>query len=228
MRDEAIAWLNAQERAQAAQAITRVMRLAQLTAGFLGGVREDAGDPIVDECLAATREVGREKLDLLLDWTADRLDEDPNLKLLVWCRFRAEAERVTQALKIRFPRAEVGLIYGDQKRETRDAGLALLNPKTAPVGPAILVGTTRTGSFGLDLQAAHTVVYMTNDYSLMVRTQSEDRVHRPGQTSPVSYFDVVATGPDGQRTVDHAILKALRKKSDVAAWTTREWAKELA
>lgn len=76
---------------------------------------------------------------------------------------------------------------------------------------------------GLNLTAAHTVVYLSNDYSLKTRLQSEDRVHRPGQRNVVSYFDVIAVGPNGQRTIDAAIVKALRDKNDLASWTTGAW-----
>jgi hypothetical protein len=52
-------------------------------------------------------------------------------------------------------------------------------------------------------------------------------VHRPGQKYPVSYFDVVATGPQGQKTIDHTIQKALRNKLDIAKWTTGAWVSAL-
>ena len=41
------------------------------------------------------------------------------------------------------------------------------------------------------------------------------------------YTDVIATGPDGQRTIDHVILQALRKKEDLARWTTDVWRRAL-
>ena len=47
----------------------------------------------------------------------------------------------------------------------------------------------KAGGLGLNLTAAHIVLRLSNDYSLRIRLQSDDRVHRPGQTSPVSYFD---------------------------------------
>jgi len=80
---------------------------------------------------------------------------------------------------------------------------------------------------GLNLTASHTVVYLSNDYNLKTRLQSEDRVHRPGQTSPVSYFDIVAEGPNGQKTIDHTIMKALKAKDDLAKWTASAWLSEL-
>ena len=76
---------------------------------------------------------------------------------------------------------------------------------------------------GLNLAAAHDVVYLSNDWSARIRSQSEERVHRPGQTFPVSYFEILATGPDGQKTVDHAILKAMKRKQEDAVLTMEFW-----
>jgi SNF2 family DNA or RNA helicase len=122
---------------------------------------------------------------------------------------------------------DVAPLWGSQKKQERADALRLLDPRTAPTGPVVVVGTPKTGSLGLNLTAAHTVIYMSNDYSLMTRKQSGDRVHRPGQRHVVSYFDVVATGPQGQKTIDHTILKALQTKQDLASWTTAAWLAEL-
>jgi SNF2 family DNA or RNA helicase len=219
MRDDCIAFLE-EHRSAGAQAGVRVMRLAQITSGFLGGVTsiEDEGDP-------TTEEVGREKLDFQLAWVAEQLELDPNFKLLLWCRFRPELARAAAELGALFQHA--GAIWGSQKKDERAAALRLLNPKTAPKGSVLLAGTTQTGMMGLDLQATHTVAYSSHDYRRLVRKQSEDRAHRSGQTHPVSYFDCVATGPDGQRTIDHLILKSLRQKEDTANWTTSQWVSAL-
>jgi ATP-dependent DNA helicase len=76
---------------------------------------------------------------------------------------------------------------------------------------------------GLNLTAAHTVIYLSNDFSLKTRLQSEDRVHRPGQIYPVSYFDMIATGPQGQKTIDHLVAKSLMNKEAIADLTTSAW-----
>jgi SNF2 family DNA or RNA helicase len=80
---------------------------------------------------------------------------------------------------------------------------------------------------GITLAAASNVVYLNNAYSLNIRQQSEDRTHRPGQTRAVSYFDVLAEGPAGQRTIDHIVLKALREKRELAEWTASAWLEAL-
>jgi hypothetical protein len=224
MLKESLVYLDANANSVAPQAITRVMRLSQLTSGFLGGVleREDQVEP-------ETRETGTEKLEWALGWLSDRLDEDPNFKVLFWCRFRAEVFRLAEALRTTDPGhgLQVAALVGSQKKDERSEALRLLHPKTAPEGPAAVVGVTRTGATGLNFAGAASVVYLSNDHSLFVRSQSEERVHRPGQTRPVSYTDILATGPKGQKTVDHAIQRALRRKHDTATWTCGQWATEL-
>jgi SNF2 family DNA or RNA helicase len=117
----------------------------------------------------------------------------------------------------------MGEIRGSQKREAREAAIQLLDPRTTPSGPVIVGGIPKSGGMGLNLVASHDAVYMSNDYNLMTRKQSEDRIHRSGQVRACSYFDIVATGPKGQKTVDHLILKALRDKDNLATWTTSAW-----
>jgi hypothetical protein len=287
MRDELVAWLDTNTLSVALHAAVKAMRLAQICAGFLSGIREleqnlepmpDAlretslfdeiderpdylcntlnsvqrtlplvgdGQP-VDGAASLQRdgdviEVGSEKLDFFMGWLEERLEEDTNLKLLVWCRFRPELARLMTALRKRGG-LQLGEIRGGQKGDKyktvngervlvqqgeRAEALRLLDPRTAPKGPVVVGGTPASGSMGLNLTAAHTVIYLSNDFRLLTRLQSEDRVHRPGQIMPVSYFDVIATGPQGQRTVDHLIMKALREKADVANWTASAWIRAL-
>ena len=226
MLKDSLVYLDAYEGAGvsvAPQAITRIMRLAQITSGFVGGVmeREDQVDP-------ETREVGREKLEWLLAWLDSRLQEDPAFKVLIWSRFRPEVFRAVEAIRAKFPGLTTVPLVGSQSRDDRQAALRLLHPTTSPPGaPAAIVGIARTGAVGLNFAAASNVVYLSQEHSLFVRSQSEERVHRPGQVNPVSYTDCLATGPKGQRTVDHAIARALKRKADTALWTCGRWAAEL-
>jgi hypothetical protein len=87
------------------------------------------------------------------------------------------------------------------------------------------VGTESAGAFGLNLSATHAVVHLSSGFSHVIRTQSDARAHRPGIKHRIAYFDVVATGPDGQKTIDHAVALALRKKGDLASWSATDWAK---
>lgn len=229
MRDEMVTWLSHQRAAVSAQAGVKAMRLAQITAGFVGGLQdvENFDEPTENEpqvlVPGQVAEVGREKLDLLIPWVRDQLAQDPELKLLIWCRFRPEMKRVRANLAENFPDCITSALVGGQKPAERQAALRLLDPRTAPKEAVLTVGTLGSGARGLNLTACHTVVYMSCDFRYGTYVQSMDRVHRPGQIHPVSYFDVIATGPKGQRTIDHIVLKARGQKEDLAAWTTSAW-----
>jgi SNF2 family DNA or RNA helicase len=252
MKDEMVAWLTSGDMTMASQAIVKAIRLAQITSGFVGGLEKSVPldaeledrpdfvpkevqpkfdfDPSTVDFDGAVQELSTEKLDLFLGWLEEQLNSNPNAKILVWCRFRVELARVLKGIEAKFPNVATGSIWGGQKtaktyteKDGREHALRLLDPRSAPKGPVVVVGTPSTGSMGLNLTAANTVFYMSNDYSLKTRLQSEDRVHRPGQVNPVNYYDIVATGPSGQKTIDHAVLKALMTKEQMAAWTTSAW-----
>lgn len=226
MRDDLITWLSQNEASTAAQAGVRVMRLAQITAGLLGGVEAQAD--LLDELPAGppqpVREIGREKLDALIDWLQTHWDSP---KLIAWGRFRREIERTAEALAntafcLQTVRPSVRTLYGGQTAEERAEVKALLAPGGRP-DPAIVVGSAAAGGAGLNFAAAHVAVYLTNSFSLKDRLQSEGRLDRPGQTRPVTYLDILATGPNGERTIDHTIVAALRRKQDLSDLTASAW-----
>lgn len=270
MRDDLVAWLGG-EASIAKQAIVKILRLAQITSGFLGGLEElndedaatlpnwdGSAKPIVNEPMpawlraahgdlyepktettgeaqafggpfdsqpvqpvrtaAVCREISREKLDAFLNW----LDTHPNRphKLLTWCRFRPELERLSRELEGSYPK--IAQLRGGQTPDQRRAVKHLLAPGGDPK-PAAVVGITGTGAASLNFSAASVMVFMSHDPALIKRTQSIGRIERPGQKSPMLIVDVVATGPKGQKTYDHHVLKALRGKHDTAQWTVQQW-----
>ena len=208
MREEAVVWLD-ENPSLAAQAGVRVLRLAQITSGFLGGFDDDP----------KVKPIGTEKLDALTERVEAWIEENPKLKLIVWARFRREIESVAKALKKLLP---TYVLYGEQSKDDREEAIRVFSGDDVK-GPALLAAQPQAGGFGLNLVAASTVVYLSNDFNLGTRLQSEDRVHRPGQSRNVLYFDVIATGPTGQKTVDHTVVKALREKSEIASWTASAW-----
>jgi SNF2 family DNA or RNA helicase len=216
MRDELLAWLESGDVSVAAQAGVRSLRLSQILAGFLGGFEDGEADDLFKQAAGTTREVGREKLDAVLDYlSAQRLH-----KVVVWTRFRPEAARMAAELsKVR----PAYLLVGQQDPAERLAAQRAFAPGSDNTEAAALIGHPAAGGAGINLSGASTAVYASQGWSLKDRLQSEGRIHRPGQTKPTRFVDVVATGPQGQRTIDHAIVKALRQKNDVATWTAENW-----
>lgn len=223
MRDELIAWLSQQTASLAPQAVTKVMRLAQITSGFLGGVEEMTWSDDEPPEEKQVEEIGREKLDVFLEWFDTRLNENPNIKVLSFSRFRPEVVRLVREVREKYRGLAVGALIGQQRKKDREDAIRLLDPRTAPKGGALLSSVLGTGGKGLNLTASHTVIRTSNDCSLEKRLQSDDRVHRYTQTEAVSYFDIVAIGPKGQKTIDHGILLKLLKKQTTSELVTGGW-----
>lgn len=237
MRDELVAFLTTNTAATSATAAIKAMRLSQITSGFLGGIEEIVADDLFSDAelpddeqagaLPSAIEVGREKLDVLLWFIEQQLESDPNFKLVTWSRFRPEVFRAEQEVRKRFPQFETAVIVGGQKRAERLRALSLLKPETAPAGPVFVSGIEGTGSFGLDMCAAHTCVTVSSGYSPGRSAQTLDRVYGPGQKHPISYYEIIAVGPKGQKTIDKDVLVARRDKQDIATWVSSDWVRHL-
>lgn len=242
MRDEMVVWLSSTEASTAGQAIVKSLRLAQLTSGFLGGVETDDEQPALafdenrppwvktlgkeDRRVPGTgkgpvREIGREKLDAMLEWLASVGRPD---RLLVWCRFRAELERAAVALSTDY---DVHKLYGQQTPDERSAAKRSLAPETVVDGPTAVCGQPQAGGAALNLSGASVAITLSNDFSLKTYVQKNGRIDRPGQTRAITFADVVAVGPKGQKTIDHHIIKALREDHDIAEWTAAVWRQKL-
>lgn len=231
MRDDMVAWLSETESAVAGQAGVKALRLAQIVNGFVGGVEvEDPEDLFASQAAKlVTREVGQEKLDALSAF----LENCPlrGDKIAIFTRFRADVERTAAAMSLQFSTmssaqfsavVEVAKLYGGQFEDERRRAKELLAPGGDP-RPAIVVANTQSGGAGLNLAAAQTAIFLGHDYSLRSRQQAEARLDRPGQTGRVTFVDVLATGPNGERTIDHVIVGAQRRQQDLSAWTSEQW-----
>src|ERR1017187_5094874 len=117
MKNDLVAWLSSSTVSQAPQAVTKIMRLQQLTSGFLGGIEEMSigDDELLSETpnLAPVQTVGREKLDTILTWVKARVEEDSTFKLVIWARFRLELQRLVKEMSVVVD--HVGAITGGQK-----------------------------------------------------------------------------------------------------------------
>jgi SNF2 family DNA or RNA helicase len=247
MRDDLIVYLSETATSTASQALIKVLRLAQITSGFLGGIEDTRLDDqqesdddrpdyvpfITDPSAIAPRvpdvqEIGDEKLRAFEDWLDRAYDSDPKFKLIVWCRFKPEFRRALAfcANNPKYKKFNFGAIIGGQKRKERLDAKRLLDPRTSPDAP-VLVFSTYAGSMGDTLTAAHTNMYLSRDYRLLTWLQSQDRTHRPTQVHAVSYFYMLTEGPRGQKTIEHTIAEALQGKQNIADWTTGAWVQHI-
>lgn len=177
------------------QAVQRILRLQQVVQGFLprdDGTFEDLGS--------------EERLAVL-----DDLIEGANSKVVVWCRFREDINRIMA----RYGPAAVrydGEVGEQQRKEAKDEFMD--NQSDVRV----FVANAQAGGTGLNLAGtANTVIYYSNSFSSLDRWQSEDRTHRIGTKGTVTYYDLVARG-----TIDTSILANLRRKRDITDMSLAE------
>ena len=109
--------------------------------------------------------------------------------------------------------------YGDTSVEDRQRAIKSIQDPESPV--RFIVGTPQTGGYGITLSEASTMIYYSNGYDLEKRQQSEARIDRIGQKRPMTYIDIIA-----EDTVDERIVKALRKKINIATQVMGEALKE--
>ena len=212
MRDELLIELDQQEYT-AVNAAVKMMRLSQLTSGFVSSMEDG---------VVRTAHVGTEKN----DWLIEHLSwASPDESVIVWCWFRHQIEELYERLS-KLEGWNVSMLYGGSKDKSEVVG-SFHPENTSRDRRQLLVAQPAAGGMGLNLAAANVNIYLSSDYSFLKRDQSECRIYRPGQTKPVRITDLLAVGPKGQRTIDHVIYKARQTKDELSKWLKSRWRKEL-
>ena len=193
MKKSALAFLENNKMMTAATVLTQLIRLHQITCGH---VKTDDG-----EVKAIKNNRIHELLNVL---------EETGGKVIIWAVYRHDIRAIEKAIGDIYGKESVASYYGDTKDTIRQS----IVDRFMDVNDHLrfFVGNPKTGGYGLTLTSSHTVVYYSNDYSLEVRMQSEDRAHRIGQTSKVTYVDLMA-----EHTIDEKIVKLLNAKIDLAS-----------
>jgi len=196
IRDTCIGVLDTEkeQRVLASTAATAILRMQQISCGFAR-----VGEFENEEAIYPLPKNPR--MEALLEL----LDQMPDRKVIIWCRFRQDVRNVQDQLG-----ADCVTIHGDDLMGDR-----YLSKTRFVEDPDVqyLVATPDAAGKGMDgLQnACSTAIYYSNSYNAILRWQSEDRIHRIGQKTTASYFDLIARG-----SPDKAILKNLRAKKDLS------------
>ncbi len=170
--------------------LTRLLRLSQLTGGFIG---DDKGN---------AQRISTAKQAALEDIVEDVLQEGK--KLVVIARFVPEIEAIRKLLEQKGIR--YSLIMGGVK--DRDGQIAAFQNDP---DVQVFVGQIATAGLGITLTAASTMVFYSLDYSMSNFEQTKARIHRLGQKHNCTYIYLTAKG-----TVDERVLMALKNKADLA------------
>jgi hypothetical protein len=224
LKKEAIISLSDGELYLSANSNTRLIRLAQIVSGHLGGFEPDLfnSDPGVP--FEPVRDFSTEKI----DWLIEKLGETTEECSIVWCRWVREREVL--AKKLRASDFAVYEIHGGQKAGERRAAEAIFTDGAVREAGRryVMLAQPQAGGVALDMSAATDVYRLSRDHNLRTEEQSGDRpLGQAQKLDAVPCTDVLATGPDGERTTDHTIRAAIIEKRNLAKMTTAWWRKEL-
>ena len=182
-------------------AVTQIMRLQQITCGHF-----KADDDSIQE-------IKNNRITELMN-----LLEEVEGKAVIWAHWRHDIATIVREIEKEYP-GSVMTYYGDTTPDDRQKAIREMQDPESKI--RFLVGTPQTGGYGITLTGASTMIYYSNGYDLLLRQQSEARIDRIGQKKPMTYIDILA-----EDTIDEKIVKALRKKVNIATQVMGEELKE--
>lgn len=169
-------------------ALTRVLRMQQIAAGFCQ-VQDDPGGPSWIEDLNTAKKDGLE----------DYLEDIPmSENVVVFCVFKHDLDAIR----------DVALKCGRMPFELSGRENSLEHWKIKRGG--VLAVQIQAGAEGVDMTVSRHAVYFTLPHSLFLYEQSKARLYRPGQKWPVSFMHLLAAG-----TIDEVIYNSLIRKKDL-------------
>jgi len=165
-------------------ALVRLLRLQQMTSG-IAVVDEDVGPTVYRKEVVIDESKQTELREIFED-----TGKEP---IVVFGVFRRDIEVVRKAA---YPERICELSGQADELSDWKAGKA-----------RVLAVQIASGAEGIDLTRARYAVYLSTGFNLGSYLQSEKRVHRPGQTRPVTYYHLVA-----KDTIDEKVYHALRER----------------
>ncbi|HIT42244.1 MAG TPA: DEAD/DEAH box helicase [Candidatus Caccovicinus merdipullorum] len=123
----------------------------------------------------------------------------PDEKTIIFCRFESEVSQLCEIIPdaVRFD--------GKVSMKNRNEALKQFSGEKK-----YLIANKNCAGFSLNLQFCHNIIFLSNDWELGKRLQSEDRVHRLGQNCKVNITDIFA-----YNTLDERILNCLSRKEGI-------------
>lgn len=173
-----------------ANVLTRLLRLSQITGGFL---TDDDGN---------INAVSTAKLDALSDILDSAMAEDK--KIVVMARFVLELDAIQDLLEKK--RIGYAVVRGGIKNRDDEIHRFQYDGKCR-----VFLGQIAAAGLGITLTAASTMVFYSMDYSMSNFEQAKARIHRAGQKVNCHYIYLVC-----RDTVDRKVIRALRNKVNLA------------
>lgn len=136
---------------------------------------------------------------------AEEIFEGGQKKIVVWSHFR----EATARLYLELDRRGLGVAWLQAGISSEERSDLIADFKTNP-NTQVFLGNPQSSGFGITLTEASTMLYYSNSDNFEHRLQSEDRIHRIGQSQTCMYYDFHTPG-----TVEDAILERTKSKGEV-------------
>jgi len=175
----------ADEDVLAVNAISEIGKLRQATSGFMYGSD-------------GTHRVGKTKLDELKDVLAEIGDN----QVIIWANFIEEIHSIQGEI------GECSTLYG----QCPDREKAIDDFKTGK--SKYLIANPQSAAHGLNFTNCSYAVYFSLSFSYEALLQSQDRLHRIGQTNKCTYIYLTA-----KDTIDELIHRVVTKKGEICGET---------
>jgi superfamily II DNA or RNA helicase len=158
-----------------------------------------------DNVFTMVRKIGQAKAELAADYAVQLARSAGKVV------FFAKHLDVMDAAEELFERRGVGAtsIRGDQTRTARDQAI---DSFTNDPGTQVIVCSLTAAGVGINLQVSSNVVLAELSWTNAEQTQAIDRVHRIGQTMPVTAWRIIAA-----QTIDAKIAELIDAKAGLAA-----------
>jgi len=178
--------------------LTRILRLQQITGGF---IRPDDNEKY--------EKISNAKLEILTDIIDSHIEA--NEKIVIMARFVPEIKEISSLLD------KKGIKYSKVAGNVKDRATEIENFQNDK-DCMVFVGQIQTSSMGITLTAASTCVFYSLTYNYADYIQAKARIHRIGQNKKCVYIHLIA-----KNTIDETILEALRRKEDIAKSIVDNW-----
>jgi SNF2 family DNA or RNA helicase len=148
---------------------------------------------------------------------------DAGERALVFTQFREMGHLLDQHLGSQLALEELPFLHGGVPLGARDDMVRRFQEDED--APPVLLVSLRAGGTGLNLTRANHVVHFDRWWNPAVEDQATDRVHRIGQTSPVTVHTLVTAGTIEERIAE--LLDRKRGLADAVVGSGESWLTEL-
>jgi len=169
--------------------LVKLAKLSQITSGFIYTDREVQLFP------------ENPKLELLKEVLTEI---QSNEKIIIFVKWRQDIINISNMLD------NIGVKYVILQGATTDRA-SVIDRFNSESGIQILLSQITVGAFGLNLTVSSHILFYSLGFSLIEYLQSQDRIHRLGQTQPCIYINLLCN-----KTIDEYVYNTLQQKVDVA------------